>query len=52
MVASARYIETIIATFQEATQANRLTAGRQGNVVVLTPELADDVMITFPRKER
>ena len=46
MVASIAYIEKIIATFGEATEANRQTPGREGNVVVLTPELAEEVMVT------
>src|SRR5688500_2065898 len=46
MPASADYIEGVIKTFQAATEANLATPGREGNVVVLTPELADDVMIT------
>ncbi|MFZ5829990.1 MAG: metallophosphoesterase [Planctomycetota bacterium] len=46
MVASIQYIENVITTFQQATEANLKTPGREGNIVVLTPELADDVMIT------
>ena len=46
MVASIHFIERTIAIFGQATEANRNTPGREGNVVVLTPELADDVMIT------
>jgi hypothetical protein len=46
MVASIQYIENIIATFGEAAAANGQTPGREGNVVVLTPTLAEDVMIT------
>ena len=46
MVASIHYIERTIAVFAQAAEANRTTPGREGNVVVLTPELADDVMIT------
>ena len=46
MVASHRYVEKIIAQFAAATEANRHTPGRQGNVVALTPEVADEVMIT------
>jgi hypothetical protein len=46
MVASLKYIEGIIATFAQAVQANWDTPGRQGNVIVLTPELADEVMVT------
>lgn len=46
MVASDEYIEHIIGYFGEASEANRETSGRNGNLVVLTPELADEVMIT------
>ena len=46
MVASIEYIEEIIATYGKATEVNLQTPGREGNVVVLTPELADEVMIT------
>ncbi len=46
MVASDEYIENIIGYFGEASEANRETSGRNGNVVALTPELADEVMIT------
>ncbi len=46
MVASIPYIEKIIDCFAEATQANLRTPGREGNLIVLTPDLADEVMIT------
>jgi hypothetical protein len=46
MVASIQYIEKIIATFGQAAEANRQTPGREGNVVVITSDLADEVMIT------
>src|SRR4030042_4653256 len=46
MVASIEYIEKIIATFAPATKANWNTPGRQGNVILLAPELADEVMVT------
>jgi hypothetical protein len=46
MVASIEYIENVIATYQKATEANFNTPGREGNVVVMTPELADEVMVT------
>ncbi|HID77580.1 MAG TPA: hypothetical protein EYP56_16490 [Planctomycetaceae bacterium] len=46
MVASIEYIESIIATYQQAAEANLQTAGRQGNVVCLDPETADEVMVT------
>ncbi len=46
MVASIAYIESVIEAFAAATAANRSTPGRTGNVVELTTELADEVMIT------
>lgn len=46
MVATIEYIEEVIAAYEQAAEANRKTPGREGNVVVLTPDLADDVMIT------
>jgi hypothetical protein len=46
MVASPQYIDNIIAAFGRATAANWQTPGREGNVVVLTPELAEEVMVT------
>ena len=46
MVASIQYVENIIAVFAEAAAANRQTPGREGNVIVLTPELAGEVMVT------
>jgi hypothetical protein len=46
MVASIKYIESVIASYGQATEANRLTPGREGNVVVLTPKEAGEVMIT------
>lgn len=46
MVATIEYIETVISNYNEAAKANQRTAGRQGNVVEITPELADDVMVT------
>ena len=46
MVASNQYIEEIIAVFAQATQANLQTPARQGNVIVLTEDAADEVMIT------
>lgn len=45
MVATIEYIEKIIATYGEATEANLKTPGRKGTVVTLTPEIADEVMI-------
>jgi hypothetical protein len=46
MVASIEYIENVIATYKEAAEANLKTPGREGNVVVLGAESADEVMIT------
>ena len=46
MVASIAYIESVIEAFAAAAVANRGTPGRRGNVVELTTELADEVMIT------
>ncbi len=46
MVASIQYIENMIAAFQQATEANCKTPGREGNVIVLTPELGEEVMVT------
>ncbi len=46
MVASIEFIERTIAVFAQAAEANRNTPGREGNVVVLSAEMADDVMIT------
>ncbi len=46
MVATIEYIEKIIAAYGQAAEANLQTPGRRGNVIVLTPEIADEVMIT------
>lgn len=46
MVASIAYIEGVIATFGQATEANLQAAGRQGNVVMIEPCAADEVMVT------
>lgn len=46
MVATFDYIEGVIANFRRAAEANQKTPTRDGNVVVLTPDVADDVMIT------
>ncbi len=46
MVASIEYIEGIIATYKRAAKANLETPQREGNVVVLSSEVGDDVMIT------
>lgn len=46
MVANIQYIESVIATYRTAAEANRTTQARQGNVIVLDEDTADDVMIT------
>jgi hypothetical protein len=46
MVASSQYVENMVATFDRAADANRRMPGRQGSTILLTPELADEVMIT------
>jgi hypothetical protein len=46
MVATLQYIEEVISVFQAATEANYRTATRQGNTIVLSPEEADEVMVT------
>jgi len=46
MAASIEYIETIIATFAKATEANLQTPARQGNLIQLTPESAAELMVT------
>lgn len=46
MVAPIEYIEDVIATYEKATEVNLSTPGREGNVVVLAPDLADEVTIT------
>ncbi len=46
MVASIEYIENTIATFGKATEANLQTTGRAGHTVEITPEMADEVMLS------
>ena len=46
MVAKIEYIEKVIATYGQAAEANLQTPLRQGNIVVITADDADDVMIT------
>lgn len=46
MVATFDYIEGVIGNFRRAAEANQQTPARDGNVVALTPDVADDVMIT------
>lgn len=46
MVASNEYTERMLATFDQAAEANRQTPGRRGNLVALTSELADEILVT------
>jgi hypothetical protein len=46
MPASPEYVESILSRYEQAAAANRHTPGRRGCVVELTPELADEAMIT------
>ena len=46
MTASIEYIERTIAAYEAATEANNQTPGRTGNLVEITAEMADEVMIT------
>jgi hypothetical protein len=46
MVANIQYIESVIATYRTAAEANRKTETRQDNVIVLDADAAEDVMIT------
>ncbi len=46
MVATIEYIEQVIKNYEAATAANLETPSRQGNVIVLNAENADDVMVT------
>ena len=46
MVASIPFIERIIETYAQATEVNLHAPGRQNSIVVVTPEAADEVMIT------
>ena len=46
MVATIDYIEQVIRTYELAAAANYETPGRQGSIVELSTELADEVMIT------
>lgn len=46
MVATIEYIEQVIDTYHQAAEANRRTPGRQGSVVHITAEMADDVLVT------
>jgi len=46
MVASQEFIDKTIDAFRRAAEANRQTPARQGNLVALGPDSADEVMIT------
>jgi hypothetical protein len=46
MAATREYTDNVLATFRKATEANYNTPGREGNVVTITREMADDVMVT------
>ena len=46
MVVPIEEIEKVIAAYGEAAEANLRAPGREGNLVVLTPELAGEAMIT------
>ncbi len=46
MTASSQTIQRTIETYRQAAQANRRTAVRQGNILQLGPDQADEVMVT------
>lgn len=46
MAASKDYIEQVIATYERATEANWDAPDREGNLIVLTPDSAEEVLIT------
>lgn len=46
MVATIEYIESVIANYRAATEANWQTPTRQGNLIVLDGESGDDVLVT------
>ena len=46
MVATPEYISNVIATFRRAAEANENTPGREGNLVTITRDMADEVMVT------
>jgi hypothetical protein len=46
MVATQETIQRVVATYQQAAEANRNTLARQGNVVALSAETADEIMVT------
>jgi hypothetical protein len=46
MAATSQLVQRIIDTYRQAASANRKTAARCGNVIRLSPEFAEDVLIT------
>jgi hypothetical protein len=46
MVAAPQYIQNILASYQQATEANLHAPDRVGNLIVLTAEKCDEVMLT------
>ncbi len=46
MVASPRYVETILSAFARATEANRRMPGRVGASLIVSPDWAAEVMVT------
>jgi hypothetical protein len=46
MATSSENVEQAIATYLQASEANRSTPGRHGNVVSITKDLGDEVVIT------
>lgn len=46
MVASIEYIQQVLDNIEAAAAANECTPGREGNVIDLTPDLADDVLVS------
>jgi hypothetical protein len=46
MVATFQYIDSVIDVFEKAAEANERTPARDGNVIVLGPDEADEVMVT------
>ena len=45
MVASPEVIAQVIRSYREAATANRQTAARRGNLIVLSPDVADEVIV-------
>jgi hypothetical protein len=45
MVASSETIQSVVDTYLQAAEANRNTPARDGNVIALSPDTADDVTI-------